>query len=423
MITFEIMSGVRVYGLSRELKDKIYNDLSFENKAYTDAKKYGRYISSDIEPMHHFFSVNKEEGYVFIPRGYFYTLHMHIHKLGLEHKLIDRTLVLPKLNFKFKGKPRDYQLLAIKDLMKYPNGILQAATGSGKTFVGINMIAKRQQPTLILVHSKELMNQWEKSIIDLLGEIPGIVGGGRCDVRPITIGIINSVKNKIDILWDKFGHIILDECHRVAGVTWIDTLEKLSAKYYLGLSATIFRNDELTGTLNAFIGPTMHKVDKEHLFNTGAVLKPEIIRIQTNFDMPPGSEYISVISNMVRDKRRNELIVDAVIRDLNKNNTPVLIVSDRVQHCEILSKMLKNKGAKVSLLLSKMNKQDRLDSVGDIKDNSTEVLIATGQLIGEGFDAPNLHALFLTTPVKYAGKLIQVTGRIQTRKRQDCKAV
>jgi len=256
------------------------------------------------------------------------------------------------------------------------------------------------------------MNQWEKSIIDLLGEIPGIVGGGRCDVRPITIGIINSVKNKIDILWDKFGHIILDECHRVAGVTWIDTLEKLSAKYYLGLSATIFRNDELTGTLNAFIGPTMHKVDKEHLFNTGAVLKPEIIRIQTNFDMPPGSEYISVISNMVRDKRRNELIVDAVIRDLNKNNTPVLIVSDRVQHCEILSKMLKNKGAKVSLLLSKMNKQDRLDSVGDIKDNSTEVLIATGQLIGEGFDAPNLHALFLTTPVKYAGKLIQVAGRI-----------
>ena len=412
MIRFEIMGGVRVYGLSKKLRDKVYHDLSFPNKTYTDAKKYGRYISSEIQPFHHFFSVNKEEKYLYVPRGYFYHLHMHIHQLKLQHEIVDKTLVLPELELTFKGTPRDYQEKAIKEVMRYPNGVLQGTTGCGKTFMGINMIAKRKQPTLVLVHSRELLDQWVDSIDNLLGVPVGIVGGGKFNIEDITVGIVNSVKNKAEELRGRFGHIICDEVHRSVASMWTETLGRFPAKYYLGLSATVYRNDGLDNAINAFIGPTMHKVDKEHLFKTGAVLKPEVIKMHTHFDMPPRSAYSDVVHHMVKDKHRNKLIVDTVMNDIIKFKSPILIVSDRVKHCEVLASMLESKGADVSLLMSKMSKGDRLNSVEDIRDGSTSILIATVALIGEGFDAPNLHALFLTTPIKFEGRIVQTVGRI-----------
>ncbi len=412
MITFEIIGGVRVYGLPKKIREKVYYDLTFENKQYSEAKKRGRYISSDLLPELHFFSVNKEEKYIYIPRGYFYVLHKYIHGRSIPHKIIDKTLSFNKLYLKFNGTARDYQELALNDVLRYPIGVLQGSTGCGKTFMGINIIQKRQQPTLIIVHSKELLNQWTKSIEELLEVESGIIGAGKEIIKPITVGIINSVRNKAELLRNKFGHIIMDEVHRCPSTMWTETLGRFPAKYYLGLSATVYRNDGLGKAINAFIGPTIHRVNKEYLHKTGAVLKPKIIRIETNFSTPPRTEYSSVVQKMTKDKDRNNLIINTVINDLKTYNSPVLIVSDRVNHCEKLTDILESKGYNVSLLLSKLSKKDRLEAVEDIRDGDSQILIATVSLIGEGFDAPNLHALFLTTPISYIGRIVQTIGRV-----------
>jgi superfamily II DNA or RNA helicase len=363
-------------------------------------------------PNLYFFSVNKKEKYVYVPRGYLYIIHKRIHELGLKHKVTDRTVTFNEMNFKFNGKARDYQDLAIKDVLRYPLGVLQGSTGCGKTFMGVNLIQKRQQPTLVIVHSKELLDQWRDEIQKLLGINAGTVGGGKFDIQPVTVGIVNSVKNRTEELRERFGHIILDECHRSPSTMWTETLGRFPAKYYLGLSATVFRQDGLGGAINAFIGPTIHRVDKEHLHKTGAVLKPKIIRVPTDFTSEPRTEYSTIIASMVRDIYRNDLIVNKIMDDITENNAPVLVVSDRVNHCKTLTQMLEREGYKVSLLISAKTKNERIEAVEDIRNGVSSILIATVQIISEGFDAPNLHSLFLTTPMKYAGRVIQVVGRI-----------
>ena len=166
------------------------------------------------------------------------------------------------------------------------------------------------------------------------------------------------------------------------------------------MSATVFRNDGLGKAINVFVGPTIHRVDREHLHETGAELKPDIIRKYTDFTVAARTEYSTVIRMMVRDGRRNGQIIGAVMDDLRKYKSPVLIVSDRVDHCEFLAHELKNQGVKVALLLSKTSNKERKKAVQDMRDGKKKVLIATVALVGEGFDAPNLHALFLTTPIK-----------------------
>lgn len=413
MIKLIISRGVHVYGLPKSLRNQVYYDLTFDNKAYKDAQDHGRYISPSMMPQFHFFSVNKVEKCIYIPRGYIHKLLAHIRLARLEYKIIDKTLVFKPLKFTFHGTPRDYQELALEDLQKFPCTVLEASTGAGKTFVGINMIAVRKQPTLILVHSKELLYQWERAIKKFLKIDPGILGDGKFDIQNVTVGIVNSVRNNVAELETKFGHIILDEVHRCPANMWIETLALFPARYYLGLSATVFRNDGLGGAISAFVGPIRHKVSKTYLHKTGAVLKPHVIRVRTRFVTPPKTAYSTVIKNLTEDDARNRLIVDTIAKDIRTYQSPVLIVSDRVKHCEKLTSMIEDRmQEKVSLLVSKTSDKNRKSAVDDIRTGASKILIATLSLIGEGFDAPNLHGLFLTTPIAFEGRVVQTAGRI-----------
>jgi small basic protein (TIGR04137 family) len=130
-----------------------------------------------------------------------------------EVKIIDKTLLLPKIDIKFHGKLREYQELAVNEMVnRYPVGVLEANTGAGKTVIATGIIAKRKQPTLIIVHSKELLYQWQEAIKTFLHYDCGLLGDRKNDIKDITVGIINTVKNKIDELTPRFGMVICDEC-------------------------------------------------------------------------------------------------------------------------------------------------------------------------------------------------------------------
>ena len=90
----------------------------------------------------------------------------------------------------------------------------------------------------------------------------------------------------------------------------------------------------------------------------------------------------------------------------------ILVVSDRVSHCQLFVDKLQNNGVKVELLCGQISAESRGNIVDAVRNGEVEVLVATLQLISEGFDCPGLSTLFLTTPISFEGRLLQVIGRI-----------
>ncbi|RLD79769.1 MAG: ATP-dependent helicase, partial [Bacteroidetes bacterium] len=244
--TFKISKGVICTNLPDEAIRKIEKDLSFPNPVYVNAMNQGRYISSDIPAELELFEIEKSKAW--IPRGYIFYLIRWMKEHNHKYKVKDHTLLLKPLNLKFKGELRPYQMDAATDMLSYPIGVLDANTGSGKTVMLIYIIVQRQQPALIIVHSKELLYQWEDRILQFTGESCGLIGDGKFKIKPITVGIINTIKNKISELQDKFGMIIVDEVHKIAATSYMDTLQEFPAKYYQGATATSFRRDGLGHT-------------------------------------------------------------------------------------------------------------------------------------------------------------------------------
>jgi superfamily II DNA or RNA helicase len=264
-----------------------------------------------------------------------------------------------------------------------------------------------------LVHTTELLLQWRDRIKTFLGEDCGLIGNGKFQVKPITVGTIQTVHKRFPEITDSFGHLVIDECHRYGSHTTAYTIQEFPAKYFLGLTATPFRSDGLTKIIFAGIGPKIHKIDRQGLFETGAVLKPDIRRVPTNFRYVFANDYAAMISSLVQNDERNLLICAEIALYLQHVKESILIVTDRKNHAEIIRETLLNKyKINSSMLLGTTKKKDRVQTTEDIRSGKSKVLIATSQLISEGYDMANLSALFLTTPIKFSGKLIQACGRI-----------
>lgn len=182
------------------------------NPAYLDATKYNRWTGEIDKTLVFYKDLVPGPGLSF-PRGF---IRQALNIIGKDIVFQDNRKVLPGLDLKFSGKLRDYQARALQDVLKKDFGVLEASTGSGKTIIALAAIAARQQPTLILVHTKELLHQWRDRIAEFLSVDAGLVGGGKFDIQPITVAIINTAKNRLTELPDHFGQIIVDECF-VAG--------------------------------------------------------------------------------------------------------------------------------------------------------------------------------------------------------------
>jgi len=406
MIKLHIEDGAYWYNLPLKVQKKIEKDLTFKNPTYEKMIKQGKYINASIAPELYFFNCEGKNYYT--PKGYIFFLKRFLDKQGVKVLINDKSALFNPLKLKFNGTLRDYQEQAVKDLTSYPVGMLQALTGGGKTFTSIGVIAKIKQPTLIIVHSKELLYQWRDEIKKVLDFDCGLLGDGCNDVQKITVGIINTVEKNIDKLHNKFGMIIVDEVHKTGGNRYYKTLPQFTAKYMYGVSATPYRQDGLTHVLSALFGNKI-KIDEKHLRKKGYVLTPDIHRVYTNFHYMFTNDYTKMITALCEDENRNVLIARTIYADFKKHKQPIIVVSDRTKHLERIQEKLMMES---SLLTGKTPKKERVEITRKLKNNECKVLFSTLSLIAEGFDAPNLSALFMGTPIKFAGRLLQSGGRI-----------
>ena len=264
----------------RELRAR----LTIENPKWVENEKMGRWQGETSRYLQYY----RETGNgLTIPRGFTGQLISMAKRAGLSYQIEDRRRTLQEVDFTFAGKLKPFQENAVEAMLKKDFGTLSAATGSGKTVMACYMIAARRQPALVVVHTKELLEQWVERIgqfLDIPRDEIGIIGDGKNRLGDrITVGIINSIYPIAEEIREHIGFLIVDECHRTPSRTFTEAVTAFDCKYMLGLSATPYRRDRLSKLIFWHIGDVQHDVDKEALVENGDILRAEIVTRETNF--------------------------------------------------------------------------------------------------------------------------------------------
>lgn len=411
--TLTVASDCLLTGIGIEIEKEIKARLTINNPQYIAAKKYGRWIGKKLKPQLKYYHP-VPTGLRF-PRGFSNQAVLLCRNwYGRDPEILDKRRILPEVEFSFYGELRKYQKQAVGVAEKRSFGVIEAGTGSGKTVMALALVASRKQPTLVVVHTKELLYQWQERAEQFLDMEVGLVGDGKFALAPITIAIVNTARKRVVELVPHFGQLIVDECHRVPATLFTDVVSAFDCHYLLGLSATAFRSDnEMTKLIYYFMGDRLHRVDQDELMATGAILAPEIIRKATSFTYGYRGDYHALIKALVNHQGRNRMIlsdIEGVAKEPDCGT--ILVVSDRVSHCRFFAEKLTARGLQVALLTGQLSQDIRNEVVEGVQNGEVSVLVATLQLISEGFDCPGLSTLFLTTPISFEGRLLQVIGRI-----------
>jgi len=342
-----------------------------------------------------------------------------LHRLGtVPFTIVDKTRTRDPVDFGFRARLHPYQAAALRDIASRRFGVLEAPPGAGKTVIALSAIGLRKQPALVIVHTKELLYQWQKracEFLDMRSDEVGLIGDGHRRIgERLTVALINSLYRAIDEVRPAVGHLVVDECHHVPARTFTDAVGLFDSTYMLGLSATPYRRDKLTRIIYFYLGDRVHEIRPTELQAMKRIMRARLIVRHTNcaffFD---ADEYQYMISALVADAKRNRLIVDDVAARAGETDKGIaLVISDRVSHCEELFRAICAQGVRACLLTGSVPVRDRARIVEELNCNQAQVLVATAQLIGEGFDLKQLSSIFLATPIKFTGRVKQYIGRI-----------
>lgn len=399
--------------LVRFLKDQ----LEIPNPKWLENERMGRWNWETPKTL--CFYTRTHGGGLTLPRGYMGHLLRRCRHDGIEYRIDDNRRILPAIGFTFTGTLKPFQKTAVEALRPKHFATLSAPTGSGKTIMAMAMIADRRQPTLIIVHTQDLADQWVKRIETFLN-IPeadmGRIGGGKKKIgTQITIALVQSLYKCAGEIAPQIGFLIVDECHRCPSRTFTEAVSLFDSKYMLGLSATPYRRDNLSKLIFWHLGDIQYSIDKHHLVDSGDILPAEVMVRTTEFRArhDPAKAYSKMLAELTADDSRNRLIASDVAMEAQKTEGICLVLSDRKQHCETLRAILAFRHKIASeVLTGDVDAGKRTDILKELAEGNIRVLIATGQLLGEGFDCPNLSSLFLATPIRFSGRVLQYIGRV-----------
>ncbi|AEB07959.1 DEAD/DEAH box helicase [Desulfobacca acetoxidans] len=416
MITLTINNRIAVSlsELPPPVVEQLQERLTFPNPVWQENEKRG-YSNWKVPETLRLYRLNG--GRLFMPRGFIGQALGLLQEAGLTWIIKDQRRLLPEVELQFTGELKDFQCDAADTIYFRDFGTLAAPTGAGKTVIALAIIAARRQPTLIVVHSKELLHQWRERIETFL-EIPaaaiGVIGDGQRTVgKKITVALVQTLYKCASEVVPRIGFLVVDECHRCPSRTFTEAVTAFDSAYMLGLSATPWRRDGLSRLIYWHLGSKVYEIDRGALIEDGHILAAEVIFRKTAYEpiSDPSEEYSRMLSELTADPERNALIVRDVVQEADGEGV-CLVLSDRKAHCETLAGMLAHSGLPVSVLTGDLSMKKRQEIIGAVNGGHVKVLLATGQLIGEGFDCAGLSTLFLATPIRFSGRLLQYLGRV-----------
>lgn len=360
--------------------------------------------------------------YVVLPRGCLQDVLSFFEHNQVKASLEDQRSSGTSIEAEFTGTLTTLQDTAARAILNRDIGVLSAATAFGKTVVAASIIASRKTNTLILVHRRELMEQWQERLQTFL-EVPkqaiGMIGGGKNKrTGIIDIAVIQSLNYKGDVkpFVSEYGQVIVDECHHVSAYSFEQVLREVQARYVFGLTATPKRQDGQEAIVRFQLGPVLLKVDAK-ILSSSRGFSLRVVPRYTHFQIKPGEQASGIqdiYQQLVDNEERNTLIFDDLLTCLDEGRSPLLLV-ERTAHAEYFAERLQAFAKNVIVLRGRMGKKQRealRAQIASIPDDQERVVIATGKLIGEGFDDARLDTLFLVHPISWSGTLQQYAGRL-----------
>jgi superfamily II DNA or RNA helicase len=353
-----------------------------------------------------------------LPRGCLDAALSLLRENGIACDLRDERVGWPPLDVSFIGCLRPDQEAAVAAMLSFDAGVLCAPTAFGKTVTAAAMIARRGVKTLVLVHRTELLRQWLErlqALLDLGGGVVGTIGGGK--PRPggmVDIAVMQSLSRQgtVNPLVEDYAHVIVDECHHVGAVSFDAILRRTRAKYVLGLTATPIRRDGQQAIIFMQCGPIRHTAAPP----AGAPRELEVLpRAQhAPIDLPQDAGIQEVFRHLANDHARTAAIA-AEVSEAFAHGRKVLVLTERTEHLRAIVEALGDMQPAPFVLHGRMSRKQRASlraNLDALPQDAPRVLLATGKLVGEGFDHPPLDTLVLAMPVSWKGTLQQYAGRL-----------
>ena len=360
-----------------------------------------------------------------LPRGCYDDVISLLDLLSVKVDVEDVRVEGTEIDILFDGNLWPQQKTARRKLLKFDTGVLAATTAFGKTVLAASMIAERGRNTLVLVHRKQLLEQWVAKLSEFLNigeEKIGRIGGGiKKPSGFIDVATIQSLVRKgvVNDCVAEYGHLIVDECHHLSARSFELVASSAKPRYVLGLSATVTRKDGHHPIIFMQCGPLRHRVDAkaaaaERPFEHTVFVRP------TDFQPvePPEADQRRYFQKLYREllssDRRNDMICRDVIKNVREGRSP-LVLTERREHIDRLYTRLKTEVQHTIVLKGNTGAREtkeQADLLEAIPPNESRVVIATGKYVGEGFDDPRLDTVFLTLPISWRGTLAQYAGRL-----------
>lgn len=430
-------------GLSSKVLNYIKRIASFKNPEFY--ARQGMRLSTYNIP-HIISCADIKDKYIAMPRGYEDAIIDLLHIRKVNYGVEDKTNYGEPISVSFNGELRSEQKIAIKQLLLHRNGVLNATTAFGKTVTAIGLIAEIKVSTLILVHTRALLDQWKSCLetflkIDYVEEKHPYIRGRKKTFSPfgsldssgntlhgkVDIALIQSCLSKDGVkpFVRDYGMVLVDECHHVSAVNFEQVLKFSNAHYVYGFTATPVRKDGHQPIIFMQCGPIRYSADAKAQMESQTFerfLIPRFTSYRELSDEKPA--YVRVIQKMAEDKQRNQLIINDVSMVLEEKRTPIVLTT-LTSHVEVLSKLLADRCKRVITLVgseSAKEKRLKMNILQTIPPEEPLVIVATGKYVGEGFDYPRLDTLFLALPISWKGNVEQYAGRLH-REYSDKKEV
>ena len=424
--TLELVVGNQVYiakdGLHPGLRNRLLRLAAFQNPEFYKAQSMRlstydkpRVIACAEDHAHH----------IGLPRGCLDELRDTLQELGIRPTVRDERHAGRPLEVTFQGELRRDQQVAADAVLAHDTGVLAATTAFGKTVVGAWLIAKRGVSTLVLVHRRQLLDQWVERLSTFLG-VPaksiGRIGGGRnTPTGLLDVAVIQSLAKKgvVDDRVASYGHLIVDECHHLSAHSFEQVARQAKARFVLGLSATVARKDGHHPIIFMQCGPVRHRVNARvqaasRPFEHFALVQPTSFQPARGPAADKRVEFQTLYQELVEDDARNRRICADVLESVNAGRSP-LVLTERNDHLDRLERELVQSVGHLVVLRAGMGKKQRQaisQRLEAIPRDEARVILATGKYVGEGFDDPRLDTLFLTLPVSWRGTIAQYAGRL-----------
>lgn len=424
--SMELVLGDQIYIAKKKLLPALRNRLvriaAFQNPEFykAQAMRLSTYDKPRVITC-----AEETSKFLGIPRGCLEELRDLLRSLKIKVVLRDERVGGEPLQVDFKGQLRKEQQAAADALIAHDTGVLSAPPAFGKTVLASWLIAKRGVNVLVLVHRKQLLEQWVERLsffLNVSASEIGTIGGGR--KRPtgrIDVALIQSLVRKgvVDDCVAGYGHLIVDECHHLSARSFELAARRAKARFVVGLSATITRKDGHQPIIFMQCGPVRFRADAKRQaesrpFTHHVIVRPTGFRAMLPESSDARVEFQALYTQICLDASRNQMICADVINVVNEGRSPV-VLTERTEHLEYLAQQVRSQVKHVIVLRGGMGKRQfdaAREQLTTIPKNEARVLLATGSFLGEGFDDPRLDTLLLTLPVSWRGTIAQYAGRL-----------